>query len=77
MKKIEIKAHDLYLEYMVDAMVAHLRENDFPFYDAQPVKFVKEGSNAFWDNWYVSGTIDNLFTRPFDAAVKHKSTRVL
>lgn len=73
---IEIKAKDLYLEHMVDAMTDCIFAMGSPELKDQKVKFVNE-RGAFWDNWYVSECTLDCLKRPFLVMVgmgKHETT---
>lgn len=69
METIEIKAKDLYIEHMVDAMADYIKAQGCPALDAQKVRFVKEDCTAFWNNWYVSEGKMDVIARPFLALV--------
>ena len=68
MEKIEIKAKDLYLEHMVDAMTDYIKEKGCPELDEQEVRFVNN-QGAFWDHWYVSENKRDCIRMPFLALV--------
>jgi len=76
METIQIKAKDLYIEHMVDAMADYIKEQGYPELDAQKVRFVNN-HGAFWDNWYVSECTLDCLKRPFLVMVgmgKHETT---
>lgn len=76
METIEIKAKDLYIEHMVDAMADYIKEQGCPELDAQKVVFVGE-RGGWWRDWYVSEGKMDVIARPFLALVargKHLTT---
>ena len=68
METIQIKAKDLYIEHMVDAMADYIKEQGYPALDAQKVQFAN-GRGAWWDGWYVSEGQTDVIVRPFLAMV--------
>ena len=76
METIQIKAKDLYLENMVDAMADYIKEQGYPELDAQKVVFVSE-RGGWWNVWYVSEGQKDVIVRPFLALVargKHETS---
>ena len=76
MKTIEIKAKDLYIEHMVDAMADYIKAQGCPALDAQKVRFVN-GRGVFWNGWYVSEGRMQVIGIPFNAMVargKHETS---